>query len=127
VYRKPSLHWLQQSGAGVCFDIGHAYACAQLHPDWNIYEHYILPNEGKIVSAHIYHIEVDGVGHLAPESIQDMYNRLEMLKIAESCNWWVIELQRCEEVLRTRDFLINYLEASSRSSSQSPFFSENVS
>jgi sugar phosphate isomerase/epimerase len=113
---------VQRSGVGVCFDIGHAHVCEHQQKKGNTYEQYILPNRHKILSAHIYHTEVEGVGHLAPESLHDIYDRLEMLKIAELCNWWVIELKKYEEVLRTRDFLANYLESPSRTSSQSSSF-----
>ncbi|MCK5011938.1 MAG: TIM barrel protein [Deltaproteobacteria bacterium] len=106
---------IQQSGAGVTLDIGHAHVCEPLHTDGNIYEHYILPNQDKIINAHIYHTELDGLGHVVPESLEDIYNRLELLRRAESCKWWVIELQDIKDILHTRDLLNRYFESSSNS------------
>ena len=103
---------IQQSGAGVTFDIGHAHVCNTLHANGTIYENYILPNQHKIVNAHIYHTEINGVGHVAPESLEDIYERLELLRRAESCKWWVIELKDIKDILRTRNLLKRYLESS---------------
>ncbi len=103
---------IQQSGAGVTFDIGHAYVCNSLHPNGNIYENYILPNQGKIMNAHIYHTELKGSGHVAPESLEDIYDRLEILRRVESCKWWVIELKDIKDILHTRDLLNRYFESS---------------
>ena len=103
---------IQQSGAGVTFDIGHAHVCNSLHPNGNIYENYILPNQGKIMNAHIYHTELKGSGHVAPESLEDIHDRLEILRRAESCKWWVIELKDIKDILHTRDLLNRYFESS---------------
>ena len=103
---------IQQSGAGVTFDIGHAHVCNSFHPNENIYENYILPNQGKIMNAHIYHTELKGSGHVAPENLEDIYDRLEILRRAESCKWWVIELKDLKDILHTRDLLNRYFQSS---------------
>jgi len=103
---------VQRSGAGVTFDIGHAHTCEHLYPNGNIYEHFILPNRNNILNAHIYHTEVEEVGHVAPFSLEEIYDRLELLRGAESCKWWVIELQTSRDIFLTRDFLYRYLEFS---------------
>lgn len=99
---------IQQSGAGVTLDIGHAHVCSSRSPESNIYERYIMPHRDRIVSAHIYHTEQSGVGHVAPRGIEDLYDRLELLKGAASCDWWVIELNRESDILHTRDLLNHY-------------------
>ena len=101
---------IQQSGAGVTFDIGHAHVCNSLHSNGNIYENYILPNQDKIMNAHIYHTELKGSGHVAPENLEDIYDCLEILRRAESCKWWVIELKDIKDILHTRDLLNRYFE-----------------
>jgi len=103
---------IQQSGAGITFDIGHAHVCNTLHANGNIYKNYILPNQDKIMNAHIYHTEIKGVGHVVPESLEDIYDRLEILRRAESCKWWVIELKDTKDILHTRDLLNHYFESS---------------
>lgn len=104
---------IQQSGAGVTFDIGHAHVCEPFHTNGNIYEHYILPNRDNIINAHIYHTELNGAGHVAPHNLEDIHNRLELLRRAESCKWWVIELQDIRDILHTRDLLNRYFESPS--------------
>ena len=100
-----------ESGAWVTVDIGHAHAVRELHPEKNdIYNDYVLPNRNRLLNAHVYHTELDGYGHLPPECLWDLFARLELLGQAESCDWWVIELQRPEEILRTREFLRSYLD-----------------
>ena len=104
---------IQQSGAGVTLDIGHAHVCEPLYTDGDIYEHYIFPNQDKIINAHIYHTELSGSGHVAPENLEDIHYRLELLRRAETCDWWVIELQDIKDILHTRDLLNRYFESSS--------------
>jgi len=44
-----------------------------------------------------------------PETLADISARLDLLGLAASCDWWVIELMKPAEVLRTRDLLRCYL------------------
>jgi sugar phosphate isomerase/epimerase len=103
---------IEQSGAGVTLDIGHAHVASSHNPDSNVYERYITPHQDRIVNAHIYHTEQRGVGHVAPLRIEDLYDRLELLRGAESCTWWVIELKKRMDILHTRDLLNHYINAS---------------
>jgi sugar phosphate isomerase/epimerase len=102
-----------ESDARVTIDIGHAHAVRHLHPLDDIYGAYVLPNRNRILNAHIYHTELDGYGHVPPDCLSDIYNRLDLLGLAASCDWWVIELMNPVEVLRTRDFLRSYLATTS--------------
>ncbi len=96
---------VQQSGSGVTLDIGHAHVCASRDVRGRVFERYLLPNRDKILSAHIYHTETRGEGHVAPASIADIYDRVELLKEVPSCNWWVIELKKINDILYTRELL----------------------
>jgi sugar phosphate isomerase/epimerase len=98
-----------ESGAYVTIDIGHAHAVSHLYPRGDIFGEYVLPHRNKILNAHIYHTELDGYGHVAPECLADISGRLDLLGLADSCDWWVIELMNPTEVLRTRDLLQDYL------------------
>jgi len=102
-----------ESGAFVTIDIGHAHAIRNLHPRMNIYMEYILPHRERILNAHIYNTELEGFGHIPPECLSDISSRLELLGLAASCDWWVIELMGPGEVLRTRDLLRSYIDCSS--------------
>ena len=117
-----SSHWtsdpelfaklISHSGAGVTLDIGHVHASRSRDAVGTACERYILPNKNRIINAHIYHTELEGSGHVAPGGLEDIYDRLELLKGAESCTWWVIELKNTRDILHTRDLLAHYNNAS---------------
>lgn len=102
-----------ESGAFVTIDIGHAHAVRNLHPRMNICSEYILPHRERVLNAHIYNTEQEGYGHIPPECLSDISSRLELLGLAASCDWWVIELMSPGEVLRTRDLLRSYIDCRS--------------
>lgn len=108
---------VRESGASVTVDIGHSHAVRHLHPQDDVFSSYVLPNRDKILNAHVYHTELDGYGHVPPGMLTDISSRLDLLGLAESCNWWVIELANPSEVLRTRDLLQSYLYSRSLQSS----------
>ncbi|MRR54354.1 MAG: sugar phosphate isomerase/epimerase [Deltaproteobacteria bacterium] len=99
-----------ESGAYVTVDIGHAHAVRHLHPELDICAEYVLPHRDRLLNAHIYHTELEGYGHLPPETLADISARLDLLGLAESCDWWVIELMNPAEVLHTRDLLRCHLD-----------------
>lgn len=99
---------IKETGAGVTFDIGHAHAYRKNQPGKDLYKQYILPHRERVFNAHIYHTEILQFGHVAPKSLEQIVDRLELLQLATSCGWWVIELTNPEEILNTRDFLSNY-------------------
>lgn len=103
---------IEQSGAGVTLDLGHAHVCSLRDPESTLFEHYLMPHRDKIVSAHIYHTEEAGVGHLPPRGIEDLFDRLELLRGAPACTWWVIELNQMSAVLHTRDVIDRYFNTS---------------
>lgn len=100
-----------ESGAFVTIDIGHAHAVGQHRQGDDIFDDYVLPHRHRILNAHVYHTELEGYGHVPPRCLADLRNRLDLLGLAESCDWWVIELMKPSEVLRTRDLLQNYLDS----------------
>ena len=96
---------VQQSGAGVTLDIGHAHVCASRDVQGRVFERYLLPNRNRILNAHIYHTETRGEGHVAPACIEDIHDRIELLAKTPSCTWWVIELRNTDDILYTRELL----------------------
>lgn len=117
-----SSHWtsdpelfaelIAQSGAGVTLDIGHIHASNSPDLVISACERYILSNEGNIVNAHIYHTERKGFGHVSPGTLDDIYDRLELLKKAKTCTWWVIELKNMGDILHTTNVLNQYIDGS---------------
>lgn len=94
---------IAETGAGVTLDIGHAH---KVEVDCR---RFISPHSEKVVNAHIYHTEIPRMGHEAPTSLEQITGRLDVLA-STPCSWWAIELDKPDEVLRTRDILSEYLE-----------------
>ncbi len=104
---------VMESDAYVTIDIGHAHAVRHLHPQDDLFSDYVLPHRDRILNAHIYHTELDGYGHVPPGCLSDIHNRLALLSLTKSCDWWVIELMKPSELLHTRDLLQSYLASPS--------------
>jgi len=104
---------VEKSDSFVTIDIGHAQGVRNLHPGLNICSEYVIPNREKLLNAHIYNTELEGLGHIAPATLSDISSRLDLLRLTESCDWWVIELISPEDVISTRDLLLNYLDCRS--------------
>jgi sugar phosphate isomerase/epimerase len=98
---------IEETGAGITFDIGHAHVCQK-----DLCGSYILPRRDRVFNAHIYHTENPQQVHIAPRSLEDIMGRLEFLRSIPSCDWWVIELMKPDEVLNTRDLLERYINLS---------------
>jgi sugar phosphate isomerase/epimerase len=99
-----------ETDACVTIDIGHAHAVGNSRQRGNIFCDYITPHQGRILNAHIYHTELDGYGHVPPGCLSDIHHPLDLLCLAESCDWWVIELMDPSKLLYTRDLLQSYLD-----------------
>lgn len=97
---------IQPTGARVTLDIGHAHAAGGGLD--TIFRQFFFQNRERIVGAHIYHTEIDGIGHVPPGDIDDMRTRLDLLSLCQ-CRWWVIELFSPQEVLQARRLLEEYL------------------
>lgn len=100
---------VERTGAGVTLDIGHVHACWKDKSFEDFFKLYVLPNKERIFNAHIYHTEVPQRGHVAPENLEQIFYRLWLLRSVTRCDWWVIELSRLDEILKTRDILIQFL------------------
>ncbi len=107
---KPNLFekLIRRSGAAVTFDIGHAHACESVRSQQYAAEDFISPHDGNVLNAHIYHTEVSGLGHLPPERVEDIEDRLDLLRSA-GCEWWVIEVKEPEGLLKTKELIDIYL------------------
>jgi sugar phosphate isomerase/epimerase len=100
---------VKKTGAGVSLDIGHINACRTKKPSEKLLKLYVMPNKKRIFNAHIYYTEIPQYGHVAPESLEQIFDYLWLLRSATPCDWWVIELSNPDEILQTRDFLTEFL------------------
>ncbi len=98
---------IRYSGARVTLDIGHAHAAGEGLD--RIFRQFFFQNRERIAGAHIYHTEIDGIGHVPPGDIDDIRTRLDLLSLC-GCRWWVIELFSPGEVLQARQLLEEYFD-----------------
>lgn len=107
---KPDLFekLIRKTGAFVTCDIGHAHACESVCTQQYSVNDFIVPHAGSVLNAHIYHTELAGVGHVPPEQINDIRDRLDLLQDA-GCMWWVIEIREPDGLLQTKELIDGYL------------------
>jgi sugar phosphate isomerase/epimerase len=91
---RPELYekLLRKSGAWSTLDIGHAQVCPSVTSQQFTIEDFVHPQPERICNAHIYDAE-NHTGHLPPQSLADIRDRLDLLGTLPLCNWWVLELR----------------------------------
>jgi sugar phosphate isomerase/epimerase len=99
---------IRKSGAGVTFDFGHAHACESIGSQQYTFEDFVTPHAGRLFNAHIYHTEVSGRGHIPPEQLEDIEERLNLLQNT-GCDWWVLEVKDEQALLQTKQIVDTYL------------------
>jgi sugar phosphate isomerase/epimerase len=92
------------SGAGVTFDVGHAFACESVESQHFSPKDFITPHASRVFNAHIYQIEHPELGHMPPDRYEDIMDQLALVARVP-CNWWVIELREPDGLLRTKQFV----------------------
>lgn len=103
---------VRMSGAGVTLDIGHAQACESVRSQEYTVEDFVTPHPDRVLGAHVYHVEVEGKGHIPPRRLQDVASRLDLLREI-GCPWWTLELHDPDALLQARDVVAQYLETAS--------------
>jgi sugar phosphate isomerase/epimerase len=99
---------IRRSGAGVTVDIGHAYASESIRSQHYSFEDFVTPHSDRVLNAHVYHIEIVGVGHAPPTDLEDIEDRLKLLQEI-GCEWWVLEVHDQKGLLQTRKIVDDYL------------------
>jgi sugar phosphate isomerase/epimerase len=99
---------IRKSGAGVTFDIGHAFACESVVSHHYTIEDFVAPHAQRVFNAHVYHTEVSGRGHVPPEGTDDLRSRLTLLEKI-NCPWWVIEIREPDALVHTKQIIEEYL------------------
>ena len=109
---KPNLFekLVRKSGAFVTLDIGHAYVCESVKTQQYKVEDFVSPHADRVLNAHVYHTEIPGSGHVPPNSLEDIKERLTLL-LDIRCPWWVIEIKDPRLLLQTKEIVSSYLEA----------------
>ena len=99
---------IRGSGAAVTFDIGHAHACESVRSHHYAPEDFVTPHSDRVLNAHVYHTEVSGVGHIPPNRLEDIEDRLAILQNI-GCDWWVAEVREVNGLLQTKKVIDEYL------------------
>lgn len=99
---------VRRSGAWVTFDIGHAHACESVTSQHYGIEDFVTPHPDRVLNAHVYHTEVSGRGHIPPERLADIEDRLAILQNI-GCNWWVLEVKQADGLVQTKRIVDDYL------------------
>jgi sugar phosphate isomerase/epimerase len=102
---------VRRSGAGVTFDIGHAYVCESVVSQHYTLRDFVTPHPDRVYNAHIYHTEISRLGHTPPGELDDIKDRLSLL-LEIGCGWWVIEIPQEDELLQTKKIVDAYLRDS---------------
>ena len=97
---RPELYekLLRKSGAWATLDIGHAQVCPSVVSQQYRVADFVRPHPERIHNAHVYDTE-NSKGHVPPQCLADIRDRLNLLGSLPLCDWWVLELRE-EEALR---------------------------
>jgi sugar phosphate isomerase/epimerase len=112
---KPNLFekLVRGSGAGVTFDIGHAHASEAVRSHYFSPKDFVAPHADCLYNTHIYHTEVSGLGHVPPERLNDIEDRLDIVQTTQ-CDWWVLEVRERNGLLQTKQVVDTYLRQRNR-------------
>jgi hypothetical protein len=97
------------SGAWATLDLGHARVSPAVTSGLFRVQDFVAPHPERFLNAHVYHEETEA-GHMPPQSLADLRDRLDLLKRLPLCTWWVLELREEGPLLPTLQVVREYLE-----------------
>ncbi len=100
---------VRKSNAGVTLDIGHARVSPSVLSQHYDFEDFVSPHHERVCNAHVYHEESHG-GHSAPERLDDVLDRLQLLSCLP-CDWWVLELREETALFSTLEVVRKFFDA----------------
>jgi hypothetical protein len=110
---------VRKTGCEATLDIGHARISPSVRSQQFSFEDFVAPHPERFLGAHIYHEERDE-GHIPPQGIEDLADRLHLLRRLPLCDWWVLELREEKALLQTLDIVRGFLDRVSRYEISSP-------
>jgi sugar phosphate isomerase/epimerase len=96
------------SGAWATLDVGHARVSPAVTSGLFRVRDFVAPHPERFVNAHVYHEETEA-GHMPPETLADLQDRLDLLRRLPLCDWWVLELREAAALLSTLAVVQEYL------------------
>jgi sugar phosphate isomerase/epimerase len=100
---------VRKTNAGVTLDIGHARVSPSVKSQYYTFEDFVSPHHESVFNAHVYHEESDD-GHTAPERLDDVLDRLQLLS-SLPCDWWVLELRDQNALFSTLEVVRQFFDA----------------
>lgn len=100
--------FVEESGAMITLDVGHAVSCEHVQQGELTVFDFIDLFQNRLVEVHMYEKETDR--HYAPQDMRILGPIVDRL-LETDCAWWTMELEEYEDILRTRRLLIEYLES----------------
>nr|WP_232210808.1 TIM barrel protein [Methanothermococcus okinawensis] len=85
----------------ITFDIGHT--------DYKYRDEFIDIFSNRIYNVHVYELEKDKIGHIAPNNLDNLRSVLDKL-LDNKCDFWLIELMKLNEIIYTKNLLEDYLD-----------------
>ncbi len=102
---------IRKTGSWATLDIGHARVSPMVVDRHHELNDFVSPHPERFLNAHVYHEETSE-GHVPPQQLSDLEDRLRRLSKLPLCDWWVLELRAEEPLLQTlrvaREFLRSY-------------------
>lgn len=98
------------SGAWATLDVGHARVSPAVASGLFRVRDFVAPHPERFLNAHVYHEETE-VGHLPPQSLADLQDRLDLLLSLPLCSWWVLELRDETGLLLTLEVVQEFLRS----------------
>lgn len=97
---------VELSGAKITFDIGHANSSVYASSGEVTSLDFLKTISDFVANAHIY--EAEDPDHIAPDNLSIIGPVLEEL-VKTPCDWWVVELDDCDSIEKTRSLLQGFL------------------
>jgi sugar phosphate isomerase/epimerase len=101
---------IRLSGAWATLDVGHARVSPAVQSGLFRVKDFVAPHPERFVNAHIYHEETED-GHVPPQSLTDLQDRLDLIFRLPLCNWWVLELREEAPLFTTLQVVEEFLVA----------------
>lgn len=102
------VEWAEKSGAFITMDIGHAVSCERVKSGALKVPDIVKMFSPLLKEVHFYESETDI--HHAPADMSVLGPVVDQL-LQTDCRWWTIELDQYDEILHTRQLIVNYLAA----------------
>jgi sugar phosphate isomerase/epimerase len=103
---------IRKTGSWATLDIGHARVSESVTSQLYRLEDFTTPHPERFLNAHIYHEETE-TGHSPPARLDQIADRLRLLRKLPLCDWWVLEVREEAGVLQTLEIVRDFKRSES--------------